>query len=74
MHTVPSQCDAILAWMQEGKSITGLEALTRFGCIRLASRINELSRRGVVVKKERITTDTGKHIMRYSLPGQGENR
>lgn len=37
-----TQCKQILAWLQQGKTITSLDALNLFGCMRLASRIHEL--------------------------------
>ena len=36
----------VLNYLQEGKTITSLEALDKFGCMRLASRINELRYEG----------------------------
>lgn len=41
-----SQCAAILDWLKSGNTITPLEALDRFGCNRLAARINDLRRAG----------------------------
>jgi len=36
----------VLNYLQQGKTITPLEALDKFGCMRLASRINELRYEG----------------------------
>lgn len=41
-----SQCNRILIHLQEGKTITPLEALNLFRCMRLASRISDLRKRG----------------------------
>lgn len=56
----------------EGGSITGLEALRDFGCYRLASRISDLRREGLDIKKTMetgINKVTGKPVTfaRYSL-------
>lgn len=40
----------------DGGSITGMEALNEFGCYRLASRISDLRREGLKIKK---TMETG---------------
>ena len=37
---------AILAHLKAGRSITPLEALRRFGCLRLGARVYDLRRRG----------------------------
>ena len=39
-----SQSDRILNYLKEGHSITGLDALDFFGCIRLAARISDIKR------------------------------
>ena len=53
--SLESQCGMILAHMkgtetQEPKSITGLEALRRYGCIHLPRRILDLKERGHDIK------------------------
>lgn len=62
-----SQCDMIAAWLEQGYSITSLEALKRFGCMRLASRICDLRERGLNINTCRIKTNTGKYVTEYSL-------
>ena len=42
-----SQARQILAYLQQGKEITPLEALRIFGCLRLAARIYDLRKEGV---------------------------
>ena len=58
---------AILRHLQARKSITPLEALKRYGCFRLAARIQELR------QEHRIDTETvkrnGKRYARYVLRG-----
>lgn len=61
------QNDAILAHMQAGKPITSLEALQEFGCMRLASRIHELRRKGHVIECKKIKTNGGKTVASYRL-------
>lgn len=47
-----SQKAAILWHLKQGKGITALEALRRFGCLRLASRIYDLRWDGHEIKRE----------------------
>lgn len=47
----PSQLDQILAALENGDSLTALDALEAYGCSRLASRINDLKKRGVPIQK-----------------------
>lgn len=51
-----TQCDKIYDYMKNNGSITPLDALREFGCMRLAARINDLSRRGVNIKSEMVTS------------------
>lgn len=44
MDNKKTQCDMILAYMEEYGSITPAEAMAEFGCMRLASRICEIKR------------------------------
>jgi hypothetical protein len=60
-----SQNKMILAFMQNGRSITALEALELFGCFRLASRINDIQNQGIDVKSEFITLENKKKVKRY---------
>lgn len=55
-----TQCEKILDYMCSNGSITPLDALREFGCMRLASRINDLKRQGVV-----ITSTIETNINRY---------
>lgn len=47
----PTQCDRILRYIEEKGSITQLQALKEFGCMRLASRMSDLKKRGYPVEK-----------------------
>jgi hypothetical protein len=62
-----SQCSKILAHLQEGKTLTGMDALTLFGCWALAQRVKELRDDGHPIKTTMIKTPSGKHIAEYSL-------
>ena len=58
-----SQCERILRYIDEKGSITQLDALREFGCMRLASRVSDLKRQGVPLKR---TMETSQN--RYGEP------
>jgi len=62
-----TQCAQIVKWLEQGYSITSLEALQMFGCMRLASRICDLRERGYQINTCKIKTATGKWITEYTL-------
>ena len=62
-----TQCQRIAEWLEQGNSLTQMEALNKFQCFRLASRINDLRNRGMQIITEKILTATGKRVARYSL-------
>ncbi len=70
----PTQCQKIIQYMKDFGSITQMEALQDLGCMRLASRISEMRKRGVGIKDEQIAVKNryGEkcYIKKYSL---GEN-
>lgn len=47
-----TQCDRILQYIEENGSITQLQALREFGCMRLASRMSDIKKMGYPVKVE----------------------
>lgn len=51
----PSQLDQILAALENGDSLTALDALEDYGCSRLASRITDLKRMGYPVASRMVT-------------------
>jgi hypothetical protein len=66
-----TQTDAIRAHLLTGAHLTPLEALDRYGCFRLAARIDELRKEGLDI--ETVTeTRNGKKFARYVLKGQVE--
>lgn len=50
-----TQCDLVLMFLTENGSITPMEALDEFGCMRLASRISDLKKAGYPIIKEMVT-------------------
>lgn len=62
-----TQCNMIAEYLSNGYSITSLEALKMFGCMRLASRICDLRERGYDIATCKIKTETGKWVTEYTL-------
>jgi hypothetical protein len=62
-----SQCKRIAAWLKKGYSITSLEALNMFGCLRLSSRIWDLKEMGMNIGKKTVVTATNKRVCEYFL-------
>lgn len=58
-----AQCDRILKYIEENGSISSLEAMQEFGCMRLASRMCDIKKMGYTVTKE-----TEKAQNRYGEP------
>lgn len=70
-NSKPTQNVRIINYMAEFGGITQLEALRDIGCMRLASRISDLRRRGYIIKSERVAVKNRygekSYIKRYSL-------
>lgn len=68
-----TQAEKILAHMEQYGSITPLDALREYGCMRLASRVSDLKRAGfhIVREMETATNRNGEPVRyaRYSLKG-----
>lgn len=62
-----SQNKRILAYMMKGNRITSLEAMVKFGFMRLASRISDLRNTHPEIRKVTITTETGKRVAQYYI-------
>lgn len=58
-----TQCDRIIRHLKDHGSISSLEAINEYGILRLASRINDLRRRGYKIQGE-----TRKGNNRYGEP------
>jgi hypothetical protein len=67
MIATDSQNALIKGWLLNGHSITQLEALTQFGCFRLAARIAYLKGKGLDVVTDMVTLENGKRVARYFL-------
>lgn len=65
-----TQKERIVKYMDDFGSISTMEAFTQLGITRLASRIHELTRNGLPIKKEMVSSKNryGEevHFMRYS--------
>ena len=60
-----TQAEAILAYLKAGATLTPLEALDRFGCLRLGARCFDLRRKGEPVRSRFVATPSGKHVAQY---------
>jgi hypothetical protein len=67
MMATDSQNALIKGWLLNGYSITQLEALTQFGCFRLAARIADLRDKGLNVVTDMVTLENGKRVARYFI-------
>ena len=61
-----NQTNRILRYLRTGRAITPLSAFTRFKCMRLAARIEEMRDAGIRVRSQRMTRN-GKRFACYSL-------
>ena len=72
-----TQCERILRHMEDFGTITSAEAMNDYGIMRLASRISDLRKDGVPIRKETVTGKNryGEHISfaRYSLMESGDS-
>lgn len=62
-----SQNNSILEYLKQGNSITALEALKSFQCMRLASRVNDIKNMGYEVISSMIEIPSGKKVASYRL-------
>lgn len=63
-----SQCDMIADWLAQGYSITSLDALRLFGCLRLSSRIWDLKEKGMNIQKKTVVLPNKKRVCEYFIP------
>jgi hypothetical protein len=70
-NTMPSQADEVYEFMQKHGSITHRQAEDYIGCMRLASRIYELKKKGRNIIREtvRVKARNGRetYIARYKI-------
>ena len=64
---MPSQCQAILAHLEAGNTITPAQAYELCGTLACHSRIAELRERGYDIQCELVRTPGGKTVGCYSL-------
>ena len=63
-----TQRQKIKSWLEQGNTLTPLEALEKFGCFRLATRIFELKREGLNIDTKIVENKaTGKRYAEYRL-------
>lgn len=68
-----SVIEKLESWLQRGYGITQLQALEKWGCMRLSARIDELRKNGIPI----ITTtikENGKSFAKYTIRKQSESR
>lgn len=72
-----TQCERILNYIEFFGSISSLQAIRDLGCMRLASRVNDLKRMGFPVRKrlEKVTNRFGEpaYVAVYYLEREEEN-
>ena len=61
-----TQNKQIINYLQQGKTLTSLEALKLFGCFRLSARIAELKNQGFNITSNNIK-ENGKTFAEYRL-------
>ena len=61
-----TQNQRILDYLKSGKTLTPLEALNKFGCLRLSARIFNLREQGNAIITKNVTRK-GKTFAEYSL-------
>ena len=63
-----SQADEVLSYLKDGNSVTPIDALNKWGCMRLAAIIHNLKKDGWQIKTTMVKNKTsGKKYARYSL-------
>lgn len=62
-----SQNKQILSWLQSGRPLTTLDAIKRFGCLKLNSRIFDLRKEGHNIHTQMSQISKRKRIAIYTL-------
>jgi hypothetical protein len=62
-----SQNKQIADYLKKGKKLTTLDALTKFGCFRLAARISDLRNDGMNIATKIVKLENNKQVAQYSL-------
>mgnify|MGYP005993141607 CR=1 FL=1 len=61
-----SQNDGIINYLKQGKKLTPIKALNKFGCFRLSARIFDLKQMGYNIECTNVSKN-GKHFAEYKL-------
>lgn len=76
-HKRPKQTERVLDYMRRHGSITTLDAILDLGVLRLASRISELQKAGVPIKRDwmKVKNRFGEdcNVLRYSIDKGGDD-
>lgn len=62
-----TQRERIRKWLEEGNTLTPLQALDLFGCFRLSGRILELREAGMPIETTMRETAGGARVAEYRL-------
>jgi hypothetical protein len=62
-----SQNKQIADYLNKGKKLTPIDALNKFGCLRLAARIADLRNDGMNIVTNTIKLENKKQIAQYSV-------
>ena len=62
-----SQNKQIADYLNKGKKLTTLDALSKFGCFRLAARISDLRNDGMNIKTTIVKLKNKKQVAQYSI-------
>lgn len=66
-NSTTNQYFQILDWLKSSRTLTPLQALDKFGCLRLGARIYDMKQNGIDVKTEMIKVGKNKRVARYSI-------
>ena len=68
MAKKPTQNQMIASYLLKGRGITPLEALNKFGCLRLGARIADLKKMGLPIDSNMVRDKvTGKRYAQYTV-------
>jgi hypothetical protein len=62
-----SQTKQIADYLNKGKKLTPIDALTKFGCFRLAARIADLRASGMNIVTNKLKLDNTRQVAQYSI-------
>jgi len=62
-----SQNKQIADYLNKGRKLTPIDALTKFGCFRLAARIADLRASGMNIVTNKLKLDNTRQVAQYSI-------